>query len=184
MKNLYILIFAFFLSINTNAQWVTIPDPGFVNILTNNFPVCMNGNQMDTTCPGIVSATQLYLGGGNAVSDLTGLEYFDNLQDLNIADNQITIINYLPPGLIGLDCSNNPLLQLPNLPSSLIFLRTNDCGLNSLPPLPSTLIDLYCSDNNLTTLTGLPPALSTLDCSKNQITQLPVLPLNLTTLNF
>jgi len=182
MKNLYILIFAFSLTTYSNAQWVTIPDAGFVNILTNNFPTCMNGNQMDTTCPGIVSATQLYFGGGNLVSDLTGLEYFDSLQDLDISYNLITTINYLPPGLLALNCNNNPLIQLPNLPSSLNILHTRNCGLNSLPPLPSTLMELYCDENNLTSLPALPPSLVLLNCTDNQITQLPTLPINLTML--
>ena len=37
------------------AQWVTIPDANFVAWLETNYPSCMNGNQMNTSCSAIVN---------------------------------------------------------------------------------------------------------------------------------
>ena len=59
------LIFFLFLNTYVKAQWVTIPDANFVAYLQQNFPACMNGNLMDTTCNDIVTATAVdcnYLG--------------------------------------------------------------------------------------------------------------------------
>jgi hypothetical protein len=72
MKNLYFLLLVgvVFFSKPTQAQWVTIPDTNFVTKLTQLFPSCMNGNQMDTTCSQILNATSLNVS-SSSISDLT-----------------------------------------------------------------------------------------------------------------
>ena len=64
------------------GQWVTIPDANFVAYLQANFPSCMNGNLMDTTCAGIIYETDMWY--PNGVADLTGIQYFDSLKYLAI----------------------------------------------------------------------------------------------------
>jgi len=60
MKRLILLFFVLVLKFApAKAQWVTIPDANFVTKLTQLFPSCMNGNQMDTTCAGIVNAIKI-----------------------------------------------------------------------------------------------------------------------------
>jgi hypothetical protein len=52
---LLVIIALIGLSFNaTKAQFVTIPDGNFVTWLNTNYPSCMNGNQMDTTCAQII----------------------------------------------------------------------------------------------------------------------------------
>ncbi|MBL0050103.1 MAG: hypothetical protein IPP29_00590 [Bacteroidetes bacterium] len=85
---LFLLIsFVFLYSNKTQAQYVTIPDPNFVTWLNaNGYAGCMNGNMMDTTCGAVVNATSVDCSYQN-ISDLTGIEYFDNLDSLKCSEN-------------------------------------------------------------------------------------------------
>src|ERR1035437_3827889 len=109
------------LSISVKAQFVTIPDTNFVAWLQNWYPACMNGNLMDTTCPGIQNATNVSVNYQH-ISDLTGIEYFVNLQDFQCIGNQLTVLPALPALIQNLRCYNNQLTVLPALPASLQHL--------------------------------------------------------------
>jgi hypothetical protein len=88
MKKLILLFLVLVLKFApAKAQWVTIPDANFVTWLNTNYPSCMNGNQMDTTCAGIVNATSLNIN-YTFISNLFGLQFFDNLTSLNCYQNQ------------------------------------------------------------------------------------------------
>jgi uncharacterized repeat protein (TIGR01451 family) len=163
------------------AQWVTIPDSNFVNKLTQLYPSCMNGNQMDTTCAGIVNATNLDVIASN-ISNLFGVRYFDNITFLNCSYNQLSSLAALPNSLTGLDCSMNALSSLPTLPNSLTNLNCEGNQLNTLPPLPPLLAELYCRYNQLNSLPSLPNSLTNLWCMFNQLSSLPSLPNSLTEL--
>ena len=91
-----------------NAQWVTIPDPNFVSWLQTNYPSCMNGNLMDTTCSGIVNTIDIDCSGQN-ISDLTGIQYFNNISNLFCQNNNLTSLPTLPENLYYLECYNNLL---------------------------------------------------------------------------
>ena len=55
------LIFCFLLHF-TKAQFVTIPDANFVTWLNNNgFSSCMNGNQLNASCPAVQNTIALNL---------------------------------------------------------------------------------------------------------------------------
>ncbi len=158
------------------AQYVTIPDTTFVNWLnTNGFAGCLNGNQLDTTCSAVTTATSMSC---NAVSirDLTGIQYFKNLTYLDCSNDSIYYIPSLPPLLTSLSCDLNNLVSLPALPASLNELECADNQLTSLPALPSGFYELDCDGNQLTSLPPLPIGLFELDCNYNQITLLPALP--------
>lgn len=200
-----ILIFILFLFgfENTQAQFVTIPDPVFVSWLNiSGYSGCMNGNQMDTTCSAIINATYINCSNLN-ITDLTGISYFDNLTSLICKENQLTFlpplpatlnflnckINYislltdLPAALTNLDCGLNQLTTLPALPSSLTVLTCEFNYLNTLPSLPNTLTIINCWSNSLTALPTLPSSLTSLICYGNQLSSLPALPSSLTILN-
>ncbi|MEI6523616.1 MAG: hypothetical protein WCO37_08980, partial [Bacteroidota bacterium] len=163
MKKLILLFLVLVLKFSpAKAQWVTIPDTAFVNKLTQLYPSCMNGNLMDTTCAGIVSEDSLIVSSSN-ISNLFGVQFFDNLSILN--------------------CYNNILYSLPALPSTLSYLDCSITQLNSLPALPSSLDSLYCRENHLSSLSILPSSLKYLDCYGNDLSSLPVLPSSLTYLN-
>lgn len=183
------------------AQWVTIPDSNFVNFLTDNYPSCMNGNLMDTTCSAVVNETDVNCSSKN-IYDLEGIQYFDSLTTLWCADNQLTslpnlpiLLNelncggnlisnlpILPQGLSILACGGNQLTNLPTLPNSIIALGVESNLFTNLPTLPNSLQNLYSSSNLLTSLPPLPNSLSLLYCNANQLTTLPSLPNSLKSL--
>jgi uncharacterized repeat protein (TIGR01451 family) len=164
------------------AQWVTIPDSNFVNKLTQLYPSCMNGNQMDTTCTEIVNETSLNVS-YSSLLNLMGVQYFDNLQYLNCSDNSLISLPVLPNSLLQLFCSNNLLNNLQTLPDSLTNLSCFNNPINNLPPLPNALTFLDCGEIQISTLPDLPNSLTYLRCDYNQLTNLPILPILLTNLN-
>lgn len=173
----------FFVLNNVKAQWVSIPDTAFVSYLQTNFPSCMNGNLMDTTCGAIVNAKSVDFSVRFHHTDITGIQFFDNLDTLTCTFDYLTSLPDLPSGLTFLDCHGNSLMSMPTLPSNLIYL---DCARNqlmSLPALPNSLTTLYCSWNRLPSLPALPSSLTLLDCPKNKLTSLPALPSGLTAVN-
>src|SRR5688500_3455891 len=140
----HVLAFILVTSTVTKAQFVTIPDPNFVGWLNaNGFVLCLSGNQLDTTCAAVVAASAVTCSNSN-IADLTGIEFFDNLEILNCGTNQLTFLPALPATLLTLDCSFNQL--------------------TSLPPLPPLLVDLFCGVNYLNTLPQLPPSVYNLWC--------------------
>ena len=174
MKKLLLSFFILFcLQYRTaNAQWVTIPDANFVAKLTQLYPSCMNGNQMDTTCSAIVNATFINLYYLN-ISNLSGIEYFDNLTLLNCFNGTVTTIPELPNSLEHFNCRNNSLSSLPALPSTLKILYCDHNQLTGLPNLPNGLTDLDCSFNEIDSLPTLPDSLQILMCSNNPQITLP-----------
>ncbi len=175
------LLLVFSLSL-CKAQWVTIPDANFVAVLQNYFPSCMNGNQMDTTCNNIVNAASLNFN-LSGIYDLTGIQYFDNLEELFCEENSLTTLPILPDNLSILYCSNNPITSLSALPANLTELYCNGTQLTSLPNIPTNLTIMQCYYNQLTFLPPLPLTLVQLDCNHNQLDSLPSLPNSLTSIN-
>src|ERR1035437_1466492 len=82
-----LFMFVFIGLSNLKTQYVTINDPNFVTWLQGNYPNCMNGNQMDTTCADIINATSLSLVSNGYISDLTGIQYFINATYLDCSWN-------------------------------------------------------------------------------------------------
>ena len=176
MKNLLLISGLIFLSVNvTNAQWVTIPDPSFINYLQSNYPGCMNGNQMDTTCSAIVNQTTVTLISAN-ISNLDGIQFFDNLEKLICYDNLLTSLPDLPATLTTLSCFQNQLTSLPVLPPLLDTLYAHYNQITVLPSLPASLIAFRCDDNQLAVIPALPPNLIVINCENNTLTALPSLP--------
>ena len=131
------------------------------------------------------------------ISNINGIEFFTSLNDLEVSNNQLTIINLTGlNNLIYFKCNYNNLTtfnvsNLPNLGliqvahnqltslsiSNLQILNTLDCSFNQLPSLtlvnlPNTL-NLNCNNNLITTLdlnsvTGL----YSLTCNYNLLTSL------------
>lgn len=181
---------------NLKAQYVNIPDVNFKAWLINHgFATCISGNMLDTTCTAVTTVTSINCM-GQSISDLTGIQYFDNLKSLVCSNNPILSLPSLPSTLQYLDCNTNLLSGLPNLPTSLLVLKCFnnqiialpglpnalhhlDCNTNlisSLPALPNSLDSIHCGHNQLISLPTLPSSLLYLTCKENQLTSLPVLP--------
>lgn len=165
-------------------SYVTIPDPNFVTFLQSNYPGCMSGNQMDTTCLTIINDLSVTVS-GSSISNLNGIQYFDNLQSLTIINSLITILPSLPYSIKNLTLYNNRQLtaitSFPVLLEHLICVR--DTLLSSIPPLPSSITYMDFSANNFSSLPALPASLDSLFCQLNALTSLPSLPSGLTYLN-
>ena len=121
------------------------------------------------------------------LTDISGIEYFTQLTELNCGKNQLTALPVEKlTKLTELYCSHNQLTALPveNL-TQLTDLRCNNNQLTAMLVEKLTkLTNLYCSDNQLTALpVEKLTKLTELSCSYNQLTSLPVESLtNLTSL--
>ncbi len=178
MKKIYFLILLF-LGVSAKAQYVTIPDANFVTFLTGLYPQCMNGNQMDTTCPAIMSEDYIDLWHQN-LHDITGIQYFDSLRILRCNGNYLTFLPPLQQSIRELWCNSNQLTSIPSLPDSLTIFYPVANQLTSLPTLPNTITYIDCGSNLLTSLPALPTSLTRLNCNNNpQLTSLPPLPASL-----
>lgn len=134
------------------------------------------------------------------ISNLDGIQFFENLSQLNCSYNNITellniptqlthlntsycvnldTIGQLPSSLTYLNCSYNQVSTLPTLPNSLEKLFCSVNTIDQIIYLPHNLTHIDCSFNNLTELPYLPNSLAHINCSYNQITALPDLPPNL-----
>ena len=179
MKNLSLLLFILFLHLfPAKAQYVTIPDANFATWLIQEYPSCMSGNQLDTTCALIITEDTVDVSFLN-ISSISGVQYFDNLKCLKCNNNLLTNLPNLPGTLTFLKCNNNQLNNLPALPGPLKELQCYYNQLTSLPTLPFALINLGCYFNQLTALPSLPASLLSLQCGYNQITSIPQLPASL-----
>ena len=182
MKRLCVLCWLCLLASADYGQYVTIPDTAFVSWLqTHGLDSCMNGNQLDTTCPAVLNLTLISC---NMVSikDLNGIQYFKGLTTLNCTNGSLAFIPFFPPNLITIDCGGNAIHSLPTLPPNLQTLICGFNPLNNLPTLPTTLISLQCTGDSLINLPELPNILQTLTCDYNYLNYLPSLPESLQSL--
>ena len=178
-KILSVVCFAFIFSVS-KGQYVNIPDANFRFWLMNNgYSGCIVGNSLDTTCPAVLNATLINFSNTHSISDLSGIQYFHNLDTLDCNFNQLTSFPSLPESLKFLDCSYNYFTLLPPLPSSLNHFRCDRNLLTSLPNLPTSLTYLHCGQNHLISLPILPLALTYLNCQRNNLTSIPTLPASL-----
>jgi uncharacterized repeat protein (TIGR01451 family) len=179
MKKLILLFLVLVLKFPpAKAQWVTIPDANFVTRLQQLFPSCMNGNQMDTTCSGILNATRLIIQGSN-ISNLQGIEYFDNLNFLNFMSNQVSVFPELPPSIDTLFMSGNNILYIPSYPNSIKYFACGGPSLVSLSEFPSSLRHLGCSNCSVFDWPILPDSLQKLYITNSPNVVYPILPDNL-----
>lgn len=176
MKKIGFILY-FYCSI-CSCQIINIPDANFKNKLlganTFNGNACI-GSSEDTCIPGAIDTNgdgEIQVSEAQAVavlsvnsaniSDLTGIEYFTNLEWLICVNNNLTAINLSTlSSLTTLNCNNNQITSL-NL-SNLTQLELLGCSNNQLFSLNlSNLphLDMLVTANN---------HLSTLDFSTNPV---------------
>ncbi|MBK7970633.1 MAG: hypothetical protein IPK08_17830 [Bacteroidetes bacterium] len=135
---------------------------------------------MDTTCSLIVNATKVNCQQSN-ITDITGIQYFDNLDTLICGNQNLTFLPPIHASLLLLNANScNDLASIANFPTSLlsidINLSTNIVDLTSLPSLPAGLLRLSVNGCKLQALPTLPSTLTYLSCSLNHLYTLPALP--------
>ncbi|WP_074407861.1 T9SS type A sorting domain-containing protein [Aquimarina megaterium] len=151
MKEKLLTLGLFFIAVNSYSQIINFPDPNFKYDLTHY------STSIDTNNDGEIDVTEaqnyhgnLFIGGGQDISDLTGIEFFVNISGLYMRSNLIT----------ELDLSNNlniRVVQVDDNRISKINLGNN-----------IVLEALYCSFNELVDIdVSKYPVLSLVDCRNN-----------------
>jgi len=178
---------------------VDFPDPNFKNALLQYYPDIDANNDGEIQ----VSEAEAYTGAlvlfavFPMISDLTGIEHFINITELDVGASAITTLDLSSntllevvysdacqltsinvnncPGLELLWCGNNYLTTLDvSNNSNLISLGINSNQLENIDLSNNTLLEeLYCFNNQLTSLNLFSnTALKELLCDDNQLTKL------------
>ncbi len=172
-----ILFFLSILSTAVHAQNVTIPDANFKAYLIGNTSINTNGDaeiqvSEANAFGGIIDCHFMF------ISDLTGIEAFINIINLDCSSNQLTNLDVATnTALTHLNCHDNRLTNLDvTTNTALTYLKCYDNQLTNLDVTTNTALTyLDCYNNQLTNLdvaTGT--ALTYLDCYSNQLTNLDV----------
>lgn len=200
-KVLFILFACGFLSFS-HAQIVTIPDANFKNYLLNHPGINTNADN-EIQVSEAFNFTDSIMCAGMQISDLTGIEAFENIVFLSCVNNQLNALdvsnNIALQSLIcamnditsldvsaninlrNLRCSINPLQSLtisnnPNL--EYLYCENNSLNVLDVSQNPA-LIELYCTSNSIQALNLTNQALlKRLDCSSNPLNQLDFAPNN------
>lgn len=174
MKKLLLLIFCTTSSLS--AQIINFPDPNLkARLLQNTYVDTNNDGEIDVT--EALNVTRLRIDHGN-ISDVTGIEYFANIDELECNHNNISTLDLTSfSNLEEVNAGDNPLTSiavsgLTNL--KFLYLSNNQLSSIDLNGLPNLLI-LSINDNQITTLdvqalTGI----SSIACEGNLLTSLDV----------
>lgn len=171
-----LLLLLFLVSLSTYAQYTAIPDVNFENKLIA-LRIDSGVADGEVLTSSINSLTYLDVSSSN-ITDLTGIQDFVALTELNCDFNQLTSLDISKNVLLyWLTCSFNQLTSLDV--SYNLNLGYLDCSINKLTSLDVSnnvkLQDLHCYSNQLTTLdVSKNLTLYTFTCHQNQLTALDV----------
>ncbi|MEL0456979.1 T9SS type A sorting domain-containing protein [Flavobacteriaceae bacterium SZ-1-7] len=161
-------------SINCRIGETYVPDDNFEQTLINlGYDA---GPLDDYVATSVIAVVVLLDVNSNAIMDLTGIEDFAALQNLNCSNNSLVEININQnENLIELDCSNNGLTNLDV--SNNVLLTNINCSNNSLSSLDLTsnvdLVNLNISNNSfLQFIPGDILFLQVFNCDSNQLVDL------------
>lgn len=173
MKKIVLFFAVIVLAFAANAQIVNIPDVNFKAALISHSPVIdTNGDGEIQVSEAEAYTGEIYVGYKN-IADLTGIETFVNLKELDCTLTQLVSLDLSNnTALCSLDCSANQLtsLKLGNN-TSLTFVRCYSNYLTSLNVSQNTsLITLDCYNNPLETIdVSQNIALEEFHCAANQL---------------
>ncbi|MFM2393027.1 MAG: hypothetical protein RLZZ546_1009 [Bacteroidota bacterium] len=168
MKNTYLVIALMLISYFVSAQIINIPDPNFKNAFVNTKCVDADENtygdiDVDVNNDGEIDVSEaeavidLFIS-KQEITNLSGIEYFKNLDELTIQDNNIEEINIADLLLLQeLNLSNNKIkkLNLSNLPNLKYLDVMSNKLTSSIFPNVKTILGLSCGDRKLYPLTPL-----------------------------
>lgn len=165
---------------------VYIPDDNFRNFLNTYYP-----SVLDDTQDSLIADSALAIIGNldcssMNIENLTGIEYFLSLRELNCYNNQLTEFPDISNlrALEVLNCSNNIITTIGDFTQNTV-LKVLDISGNQLINLPNltknmNLSHLRCSNNLLKNINGLSGNinLTYLQCTGNELDSLPNLDSN------
>ena len=168
---IYLFILFFGLSFLSHAQFTTIVDNNFEQALINlGYDNLLDSSVLTSNIDTITALDVSY----QNISNLSGIEGFATLEDLNCSNNSIDSLDLNQNTLLKkLYCSSNDMKVL--LIDNLADLDLLDCSFNSLTALNLTqnieLDSLECSSNQLSAL-EVNTNLGYLYCGNNNLTSL------------
>ena len=174
MKN-YARIFIIFLFISFISAQTYVPDDNFEQALIDLGYDDVLDDYVITDSINTVTTLDV---SNDSISDLTGIEGFTALTNLNCSRNQLTSLNMSSnTALTEMNCARNDLTSLDV--SSNTALTELICHSNELDSLDvsnnTSLTNLNCAINDLTSLDVISnTALTELICHGNQLTSLDV----------
>jgi hypothetical protein len=162
---------------STNCGLYTaIPDANFEQALYDLGIDTVNGDHQVLTAT-VSGVTYLDVSNKN-ISDLTGIQAFTILQELNCQDNSLSSLDVSAnTALTNLNCTNNVISSLNvSANTALQYLSCYDNLLSSLNVSANTALTiLRCGGNLLSSLdVSANTALITLDCENNSLSSLDV----------
>ncbi|MCZ4693573.1 T9SS C-terminal target domain-containing protein [Ancylomarina euxinus] len=177
MIKTFTAVILLFLTFTVGAQNINIPDANFKRALVDNTKINTDGDgeiseSEAAAFTGMLSVHSRY------IYDLTGLEYFVKLTELDCFNNQIRSLDISKNILLtDIDCAKNKLsnLDLSNN-TAITKLHCYNNQLSSLDVSNSTVItELYCYNNQLSNLNVKNnTAIKLLSCGNNRLTSLDV----------
>ena len=200
----FVIIFSAFFSNNSKAQFITLTDSYFRDLLlSEGLSGCINGMQLDTTCPTLSTITYLSDENVSGIRNTYGIKYLNNLESLELNSAWLDSLSELPSTLKYLDCDLSHLSVFPQLPQGILSFSAKFNRMTTLPTIPSSLkiLDISsglitgtinlpvnletanCNNNSFTSIDSIPSTLLSLDIGRNQINSLPNLPSSLESLN-
>ena len=172
MARIFTISIFLILSYTVKAQYINIPDANFKRALVENISININGDKEISKSE--AASITFYLDvRDRQIKDLTGIEYFTNIERLYCSYNDIRILNLRKnKKLVQLDCSNNQLVKLDV--SNNLKLASLQCSNNNLISLDinknTEIHTLYCYSNQLTSLdVSKNSKLAYLNCINNSI---------------
>lgn len=153
-------------------NWVEIPDEKFVAYLKEKIPAAFSGNKMNTRSAEVLRLNRINVL-NRKITDFTGIEYFENLEEFNCTYNLAARLDLSKnKKLKYLVCWENRLteLDLSGNPELLVL----NCGDNQITRLNVSknrrLKQLHCEHNALPELDlSANPDLETLYLNSNKL---------------
>jgi Leucine-rich repeat (LRR) protein len=193
MRKITLLLALFLVSI-TQAQIVTINDANFKQALLDHYPVIDSNSDNEIQVSEAEAMTRIYVPGKN-ITDLGGIAFFVNLEELYVQRNALTSLDlsqnlalkklYASTNLIEtinvsnninleeFNCSENLLVELDlSLNINLLILQSSGNLFVDLDVSNNTnLVSLICTNSPLVNINGLEnlTLLKSLNCSSNEI---------------
>ncbi|HRG59613.1 MAG TPA: PKD domain-containing protein [Bacteroidia bacterium] len=183
-------------SVTCGPCTINIPDANFKNALLNNSTINTNGNG-EIECSEAAAYNGVIFVQGSNISDLTGIESFTNITQLNCSSNQINSVdlsaltsvnfinfqsNNLTAIVLPVSTSLNEVLVANNQLGSIdlngiSYLTYLDCANNLLSSLMvntnNNLQYLFCDNNSINDLDLINnSALIQLGCTYNQLSNI------------
>ena len=110
MKKLYTLLVVAFATLSSTAQIINFPDANFkAALIAQGYDINLD-NEIDET--EALNIQYLFIENLN-ISSLQGIEYFSNLEDLDVSNNLLTYLDVsMLSNLTNLSCSHNQLTTI------------------------------------------------------------------------